>query len=118
MIGAEVEHCGNRSGGRQGPPPIGSAVEGFPRRTPPRGVSHSAAPDRGRSGTYSSGGGEFLLALRRLSPPNRKISEFSTSLSAMAVAMVVLNRMLPQSENGVLVVMMIERFCECRVEMT
>ena len=36
----------------------------------------------------------------------------------MAVAMVVLKRMLPQSENGVLVVMMIECFCECRVEMT
>jgi hypothetical protein len=38
--------------------------------------------------------------------------------AAMAVAMVVLKRMLPQSENGVLVVMMTERFCECRVEMT
>ena len=32
----------------------------------------------------------FLLALRRLSPPSRKISEFSTKRSAMAVAMVVL----------------------------
>jgi len=38
-------------------------------------------------------------ALRRLSPLSRKISEFSTSRSAIAVAMVVLKRMLPQSEN-------------------
>jgi hypothetical protein len=52
----------------------------------------------------------FLLALRRLSPPSKKISEFSTKRSAMAVAMVVLKRMLPQSENGVFVVMMEERF--------
>jgi hypothetical protein len=51
---------------------------------------------------YSAAGGSgFLLALRRLSPPKRKISEFSTRRSAMAVAIVVLKRMLPQSENGV-----------------
>jgi len=49
---------------------------------------------------YSAGGFGFL-DLRRLSPPSRKISEFSTSRSAMAVAMVVLKRMLPQSENAV-----------------
>jgi hypothetical protein len=48
--------------------------------------------------------------LRRLSPPRRKTSEFSTRRSAIAVAMVVLYRMLPQSENAVLVVMMVERF--------
>jgi hypothetical protein len=42
-----------------------------------------------------------LLVLRKLSPPSRKISEFSTRRSAMAVAMVVLCRMLPHSENGV-----------------
>jgi hypothetical protein len=52
----------------------------------------------------------FLLALRRLSPPSKKISEFSTKRSAIAVAMVVLKRMLPQSENGVFVVMIVERF--------
>ena len=63
----------------------------------------------GGLGDYSSGGAEFLLALRRLSPPSRKISEFSTSRSAI-VAMVVLKRMLPQSEKGVLVVMMVDRF--------
>jgi len=55
--------------------------------------------------------------LRGLSPPGRKISEFSTSRWAMAVAMVVLNRMLPQSENGV-VVMIVERFWLWRVEIT
>jgi len=55
----------------------------------------------GAGGYYSSGEAEFLPALRRLSPPSRKISEFSTSRSAMAVAMVVLKRMLPQSEKGV-----------------
>ena len=90
MIGAEVEQWGEPGGRRTfRPPPIGSAVEGLTRRTPPRGVSHSAAPDQGRR-SYSSGEVECLPALRRLSPPSRKISEFSTSRSAMAVAMVVL----------------------------
>jgi hypothetical protein len=36
----------------------------------------------------------------------------------MAVAIVVLKRMFPQSENGVLVVIIVERFWLCRVEMT
>jgi hypothetical protein len=58
---------------------------------------------------YSVGGGWLLLPLRRLSPPRRKISEFSTRRSAMAVAMVVLKRMLPQSEKAVLVVMSVLR---------
>jgi hypothetical protein len=70
------------------------------------------------SANYSAGGVGFLLALRRLSPPNKKISEFSTRRSAIAVAMVVLKRMLPQSENGVLVVIIEERFWLWRVEMT
>ena len=47
-----------------------------------------------------------------------KISEFSTRRSAIAVAMVVLKRMLPQSENAVLVVMTVERFWLWRVEIT
>ena len=54
----------------------------------------------GAGRNYSAGGLGFL-DLRRLSPPSRKISEFSTSRSAMAVAMVVLKRMLPQSEKAV-----------------
>jgi hypothetical protein len=36
----------------------------------------------------------------------------------MAVAMVVLKRMLPQSENGVLVVITVERLWLWRVEIT
>src|ERR1700723_1982563 len=105
------------SGGRESPPPIGSAVVGLAGGLLRPGYRHSAAHGRSRR-SYSSGEAEFLLALRRLSPPSRKISEFSTSRSAMAVAMVVLKRMLPQSEKGVLVVMMVERFWLWRVEIT
>ena len=64
------------------------------------GYHHSAARHRGRHYSLSAGESGFL-GLRRLGPPSRKISEFSTSRSAMAVAMVVLNRMFPQSEKGV-----------------
>jgi hypothetical protein len=64
------------------------------------------------------GNAGFLVGLRRLSPPSRKISEFSTRRSAIAVAIVVLKRMLPQSENGVLVVMIVDLLWLCRVEMT
>src|SRR3974390_21017 len=100
-----------------GLPPTVSAVEGLPDGLLRLGIS----PQRGaclRAGDYSAGGGECLLALRRLSPPSRNTSEFSTRRSAMAVAMVVLYRMLPQSENAVLVVMRVERFSPWRVEMT
>ena len=55
----------------------------------------------GTAAIYSAGGVWFLPGLRRLSPLSKKISEFSTSRSAIAVAIVVLNKMLPQSENGV-----------------
>src|SRR6266699_7126156 len=50
MIGAEVEHEGTREPEAEGgkPSAIGSAVEGLTRRTSPRGLSHRAAPDRGR----------------------------------------------------------------------
>ena len=119
MIGAEVEHGGGtrqKEREPESPRPLGSAVEGLPGGLLRPGYRHSAAHDRSR--LYSAGGSGFLLALRRLSPPSRKISEFSTSRSAMAVAMVVLKRMLPQSENGVLVVMMVERFWLWRVEIT
>ena len=71
----------------------------------------------GADRNYSAGGFGFL-DLRRLSPPSKKISEFSTSRSAMAVAMVVLKRILPQSENAEFVVIMVDRFWLCRVEMT
>ena len=72
------------------PAPVGSAVEGLPGGLLRAGYHHSAALDREPAGNYSAGGFGFLLALRRLSPPSRKISEFSTRRSAMAVAMVVL----------------------------
>src|SRR2546428_12065536 len=81
---------------------------GVPGRTPPCGIS----PQRGaflKPANHSAGGLGFLLVLRRLSRQSRKISEFSTSRSAMAVAMVVLKRMLPQSENAVFVVMTVLR---------
>ena len=100
MIGAEVEHGeGNERAGVDAPARLGSAVVGLAGGLLRTGYRHSAALARSRP--YSAGGSGFLLALRRLSPPSRKISEFSTSRSAIAVAMVVLKRMLPQSENGV-----------------
>src|SRR6476660_2300550 len=108
MIGAEVEHGeGNERAGVENSRSHRQRRCGVSRRTPPRGISSQ----RGACSepAYSAGGSGFLLALRRLSPPSRKISEFSTSRSAIAVAMVVLKRMLPQSENGVLVVMMVDR---------
>ena len=108
MIGAEVEHRKKqRRSGSGAPAPIGSAVVGLAGGLLRAGYQSQRGAWSGP--VYSAGGSGFLLALRRLSPPSRKISEFSTSRSAMAVAMVVLNRMLPQSENGVLVVMRVER---------
>src|ERR1700688_1041650 len=108
---------GTGSGGHRSPPPTGSAVVGLAGGLLRAGYRHSAAHDRRRR-NYSPGEAEFLPALRKLSPPSRKISEFSTSRSAMAVAIVVLKRMLPQSEKGVLVVMIVERFWLWRVEIT
>src|SRR5580704_18732593 len=108
---------GSGSGEHRGSPPTGSAVVGLAGGLLRPGYRHSAAHDRSRR-DYSSGEVEFLPALRRLSPPSRKISEFSTSRSAIAVAMVVLCRMLPQSENAVLVVIIVERLWLWRVETT
>jgi len=90
---------------------LAAPLRGYPADSSVTGYHHSAALARSRKGRYSSGELEFLLALRRLSPPSRKISEFSTRRSAIAVAIVVLNRMLPQSENGVFVVITVDRFC-------
>jgi hypothetical protein len=87
MIGAEIEHERKKwNGGGIHPRPIGSAVEGFTRRTPPvRAIAQSGA-----CWEPAQEAGELFFALRKLSPPSRKISEFSTRRSAMAVAMVVL----------------------------
>ena|SRR6266446_289012 len=65
------------------PAGLGSAVEGLPGGLLRPGYRHSAALDCRRQ-SYSAGGLGFLLGLRRLSPPSRNISEFSTR-SAMAV---------------------------------
>src|SRR5438876_5504823 len=100
-----------------GPAPPAAPLRGYPADSSVTGYHHSAAPARNRR-DQSAGGFGFLLVLRRLSPPSRKISEFSTSRSAMAVAMVVLKRMLPQSENAVFVVMTVLRLRLWRVEMT
>src|SRR5260370_26115650 len=85
------------------PARLGSAVEGLPGGLLRPGYRHSAALDCCRQ-SYSAGGLGFLLGLRKLSPPSRNISEFSTSRSAMAVGMVVLKRIVPQCEKGALVV--------------
>ena len=62
-------------------------LRGYPADSSVLGYRHCVAPDRGWPGNYSAVGFGFLLALRKLSPPSRKISEFSTKRSAMAVAM-------------------------------
>jgi len=92
VIGAEVEHReGKRSQVRapERPQAMVSAVEGLPGGLLRPGIS----PQRGacsQPAVHAAGGLGFLPALRRLSPPSKKISEFSTNRSAMAVAMVVL----------------------------
>src|SRR6516165_9817688 len=99
---------GSRSGNPNGSRPIVSAVEGLPGGLLRPGIS----PQRGACllpAVYSAGGFGFLLALRTLSPARRKISEFSTNRSAIAVAIVVLYRMFPHSEKAVFVVMIVER---------
>jgi len=67
-----------------------SAVVGLAGRLLDAGYHHSAAHARCHAGYSAAGGFGLLLLLRRLSPPSRKISEFSTQRSAIAVAMVVL----------------------------
>jgi len=79
-----------RSGSSRAPARLGSAVEGLPDGLLRLGISPHCGAWSWPENDYSSGELEFLLALRRLSPPSRKISEFSTSRSAMAVAIVVL----------------------------
>jgi hypothetical protein len=100
---------------RMAPARLSSAVVGYPGGL----LRVDIITARRLEPAYSAAGGlEFLFGLRRLSPPSRKILEFSTRRSAIAVAMVVLNRMLPQSEKGVFVVMIVERLWLWRVEMT
>jgi hypothetical protein len=83
-------------------------LRGYPVDSSSRDIAQRGACLQPVSG-YSVGEVEVFLALRRLSPPSRRISEFSTSRSTMAVAMVVLKRMVPHSENAVFVVMRVDR---------
>src|ERR1700680_1883108 len=106
---------GTMSGGRS-PRPVGSAVAGLPGRLLGTGYHHSAAHARSRLGFSRRGG--ILTSLAEALAAQEKDFRVLNQASSMAVAMVVLYRMLPQSENGVLVVMAVERFCACRSEMT
>src|SRR5438477_10875559 len=120
MIGAEVEHgyVREKRGGSGNSRRPRQRRCGVSRRTPPAGLSAQRGASSERASRISRLGGFGFLGLRRLSPPSRKTSEFSTRRSAMAVAMVVLKRMFPQSENDVLVVIIVERFWLWRVEMS
>src|SRR6478672_12458470 len=108
---------GGGNGTRPLPPAAAAPMWGYPADSSARDIvtARRLIESRGYSDAPTEG---VLVGLRRLSPPSRKISEFSTRRSAMAVAMVVLKRMLPQSENAVLVVMMVDLLWLCRVEMT
>jgi len=68
--------------------PIRSAVVGLTRRTPP--VFGIIITERRLAVAASYSSADSFLGLRMLGPPSRKISEFSTRRSAMAVAIVVL----------------------------
>src|SRR5262252_7503220 len=89
------------------PAPRAAPLRGYPADSSVRDIT--TVRRLLEAGDQSAGGFGFLLVLRRLSPPSRKISEFSTSRSAIAVAIVVLWRILPQSENGVFVVINVLR---------
>src|ERR1700739_3140520 len=109
MIGAEVEHRWEQEREpRIAPAPSSAPLRGYPADSSGPGYRHSAALACCRR-NYSAGGFGFLFALRTLSPPSRKISEFSTRRSAIAVAIVVLYRMFPHSEKAVFVVIIVER---------
>ena len=84
-------NMGERTRGREPklPRPLAAPLRGYPADSSGPGYRHSAAHTRSRQ-CYSAGEVVAFLTLRRLSPPSRKISEFSTNRSTMAVAMVVL----------------------------
>lgn len=91
---------GGERAGAETPARLGSADVELAGGLLRPGYHHSAARHRSRRYCLPAGESGFL-GLRKLGPPSRKISEFSTRRSAMAVAMVVLKRILPQSEKGV-----------------
>ena len=93
MIGAEVEHEGEgsqRAGAGRLPPLSAAPLRGYPADSSARDIVTERRMLEASAPSSYSVGGWLLWDLRRLSPPSRKISEFSTRRSAMAVAMVVL----------------------------
>ena len=93
MIGAEVEHGGKgrvREGAMSSRPLPAAPLRGHPADSSARDIiTERRLLGASTQGSYSVGGW-LLWDLRRLSPPSRKISEFSTRRSTIAVAMVVL----------------------------
>jgi hypothetical protein len=88
VIGAEVKHAGRtREREPKLPRPLAAPLRGYPPDSSGRDIA--TARRLTVADGYSAGDVEPFLALRRLSPPSRKISEFSTSRSTIAVAMVV-----------------------------
>ena len=85
MIGAEVKH---EVEGAEEPAPAAAPLRGYPADSSVRDIT--TVRRLLEADNQSAGGFGFLLVLRRLSPPSKKISEFSTSRSAIAVAIVVL----------------------------
>lgn len=119
MIGAEVEHKRAKARTSQGSPrPSSAPLRGYPADSSVTGYRTA------RRMPVDWGGGEnygrvcCCRCLRKLSPPSKNTSEFSTKRSAIAVAIVVLCRMLPHSENAVFVVITVERLEACRALMT
>ncbi len=93
MIGAEVEHGeeDQSSGAAQDSRgSLAAPLRGYPADSSVRDIATARRLLAAGAYFWSAGGFGFLWALRKLSPPNKKISEFSTKRSAMAVAMVVL----------------------------
>lgn len=117
MIGAEVKHEDQKRRRLKTSAPLAAPLRGYPTDSSVWDIATARRLLVAGDCYDSSGELKFLLAFK-LSPPSKKISEFSTKRSAIAVAIVVLNRMLPQSENGVFVVMMVDRLWLWRVEMT
>jgi hypothetical protein len=97
VIGAEVEHFGGEGAEVQFTPArLGSAVVELAGGLLRPGYHHSAAPARSRSTIARPVDRGFCWACPNFAAQQQD-SEFSTSRSAMAVAMVVLKSMLPQS---------------------
>jgi hypothetical protein len=92
-------------------------LRGYPADFSVAGYRHSAALADGRSVAILPATGVLVGFAQAVSAEQKDLGVLDRR-SAIAVAMVVLNRMLPQSENGVFVVMIDDLFWLCRVEIT